>query len=168
MPPAVPGGKDGGRFVVEGARSPAAGARLPYLLMNSATPSPRRSRSAGFTLIEVMVVILIIGLLVSVVMPNLDFIWGDAQERKAKIDVKQIHEAASLYQKMKGKLPENLTDLAQKDEKGNSMLAELPQDPWNNDYKLVVETQTKWKVVSYGPDGSEGGGDDISSVKEEN
>ena len=47
------------------------------------------------------------------------------------------------------------------------MLAELPQDPWNNDYKLVVETQTKWKVVSYGPDGSEGGGDDISSVKEE-
>ena len=44
-----------------------------------------------------MVVILIIGLLVSVVMPNLDFIWGDAQIRKAKIDVKQIHEAASLY-----------------------------------------------------------------------
>lgn len=136
--------------------------------MNSAPPSSRRSRSAGFTLIEVMVVILIIGLLVSVVMPNLDFIWGDAQIRKAKIDVKQIHEAASLYQKMKGKLPENLTDLSQKDEKGQSMLAELPQDPWNNDYKLVVETQTKWKVVSYGPDGSEGGGDDISSVKEEN
>ena len=80
-----------------------------------------------------MVVILIIGLLVSVVMPNLDFIWGDAQIRKAKIDVKQIHEAASLYQKMKGKLPENLTDLSQKDEKGQSMLAELPQDPWNND-----------------------------------
>lgn len=128
----------------------------------------RRPHEAGFTLIEIMVVLLIIGLIVSVVVPNLDFIWSDSQQRSAKINVKQIHDAASLYQKMKGKLPEDLSVLTQKDEKGNSFLAELPQDPWNNDYKIVIESPTKWKVISFGPDGSEGGDDDISSVKEEN
>ena len=128
----------------------------------------RRPHEAGFTLIEIMVVLLIIGLIVSVVVPNLDFIWSDSQVRSAKINVKQIHDAASLYQKMKGKLPEDLSALTQKDEKGNSFLAELPQDPWNNDYKIVIEGPTKWKVISFGPDGSEGGDDDISSVKEEN
>ncbi|MBL8737614.1 MAG: type II secretion system protein GspG [Planctomycetes bacterium] len=132
------------------------------------TPRPRRPHEAGFTLIEIMVVLLIIGLIVSVVVPNLDFIWSDSQQRSAKINVKQIHDAASLYQKMKGKLPEDLSVLTQKDEKGNSFLAELPQDPWNNDYKIVIESPTKWKVISFGPDGSEGGDDDISSVKEEN
>lgn len=132
------------------------------------TPRSRRPHEAGFTLIEIMVVLLIIGLIVSVVVPNLDFIWSDSQQRSAKINVKQIHDAASLYQKMKGKLPEDLSVLTQKDEKGNSFLAELPQDPWNNDYKIVIESPTKWKVISFGPDGSEGGDDDISSVKEEN
>ncbi|MBL8736121.1 MAG: type II secretion system protein GspG [Planctomycetes bacterium] len=136
--------------------------------MNSATPSPRRSRSAGFTLIEVMVVILILGLLVTVVAPNLEFIWSDSQKSKAEFDVKAIHEGARYFQMKKGKLPESLTELTEKDEKGDSYIQELPRDPWNNEYRLVVETQRKWKIVSYGPDGSEGGGDDISSVKEEN
>lgn len=128
----------------------------------------RRPHEAGFTLIEIMVVLLIIGLIATVVVPNLDFIWRDSQERSARINVKQIHDAASLYQKMKGKLPEDLSVLTQKDEKGNAFLTELPQDPWNNDYKIVIESPTKWKIISFGPDGSEGGDDDISSVKEEN
>jgi len=128
----------------------------------------RRPHEAGFTLIEIMVVLLIIGLIVSVVVPNLDFIWGDSQIRKAKLDVKLLHDIARQYKMTKGKLPEDLTVLTQKDDKGGSLLTELPQDPWNNDYKLVVESQTKWKIISFGPDGAEGGDDDISSVKEEN
>lgn len=84
------------------------------------------------------------------------------QLRKARMDVKIIHEAVGIHQKRTGKLPPNLRDLR------DPLLGELPLDPWNNDYKLVIETSSKWKVVSWGPDGFEGGGDDISSVMEEN
>ena len=44
----------------------------------------RRPHEAGFTLIEIMVVLLIIGLIVSIVVPNLDYILGDANARTAK------------------------------------------------------------------------------------
>ena len=132
------------------------------------TPRPRRPHEAGFTLIEIMVVLLIIGLIVSVVVPNLDFIWSDSQIRKAKIDLKMLHDIARQYKMTKGKLPEDLQVLTQKDDKGQALLVELPQDPWNNDYKMVIDSPTKWKIISFGPDGTEGGDDDISSVKEEN
>lgn len=167
MPPAVPAGKDGPRFVVEATRSPTAGARLPYLLMNSATQSSRRHRSAGFTLIEVMVVILILGLLATVVAQNVTGLFTESQDGKAKLDLKALHDATRYYQMTKGKLPESLSVLKEKDAKGVSYIDELPQDPWNNDYRLVVESPKNWKIISYGPDGSEGGGDDLSSVKEE-
>jgi len=134
--------------------------------MNSA-PKSRRHRSAGFTLIEVMVVILILGLLATVVAQNVSGLFTESQEGKAKLDVKALHDATRYYQMTKGKLPESLSELQEKDAKGVSFIDELPQDPWSNEYKLVVETPRKWKIVSYGPDGSEGGGDDISSVKEE-
>lgn len=130
-------------------------------------PRPARLLEAGFTLIEVMVVILIIGLIVSVVVPNLDFLWKDAQEKKAGIDVKQIHDAVSYYEKGKGKLPDDLSVLTQKDDKGLALLTELPKDPWQNPYRLVVDSQTQWKVVSLGPDRTENTADDIASVRSE-
>lgn len=130
-------------------------------------PRPARLLEAGFTLIEVMVVILILGLIVSVVVPNLDFLWQDAREKKAGIDVKQIHDAVSYYEKGKGKLPDDLSVLAQKDDKGLALLTELPNDPWQNPYKLVVDSQTQWKVVSLGPDRTENTADDIASVRSE-
>ena len=130
------------------------------------TPSRSRHQAAGFTLIEIMVVVLIIGLIMSVVVPNLDFIWGDQQKKKAEIDTKAIANAVQMYKMSKGKLPEELTVLQEKNDKGESMLSELPQDPWGNDYKLIVNNPTDWKVISWGPDGAEGGDDDIASKKE--
>jgi general secretion pathway protein G len=100
----------------------------------------RRPHEAGFTLIEIMVVLLIIGLIVSIVVPNLDY--GNRP-------------------------PEDLTVLTQKNEKGEALLTELPRDPWGNEYKIVIDTPTKWKVISFGPDGNENTEDDISSVTEE-
>ena len=114
-----------------------------------------------------MVVLLIIGLIVSVVVPNLDFLWNDAQEKSAAINCKQIHDAASYYEKAQGKLPEDLSVLTQKDDKGRALLTDLPNDPWQSPYKLVVDSPTKWKVISFGPDRAENTADDIASVRSE-
>lgn len=127
----------------------------------------RRRHEAGFTLIEIMVVLLIIGLIVGIVVPNLDFLWKDAQERSAEVNTKQIHDAASYYEKAKGKLPDDLSVLTQKDDKGRALLVELPNDPWQNPYKLVVDTPTEWRVISFGPDRTENTADDIASVRRE-
>ena len=128
-------------------------------------PRPTRLLEAGFTLIEGMVVILILGLIVSVVVPNLDFLWNDAQEKTAGIQAKRIREAVSYYQKGKGKLPDDLSTLTQKDDKGMALLTELPNDPWQSPFKLVVDSQSQWKVVSFGPDRTENTADDIASVR---
>ena len=112
-----------------------------------------------------MVVILILGLIVSVVVPNLDFLWNDAQEKTAGIQAKRIREAVSYYQKGKGKLPDDLSTLTQKDDKGMALLTELPNDPWQSPFKLVVDSQSQWKVVSFGPDRTENTADDIASVR---
>lgn len=105
-------------------------------------------------------------------LPDADFSMCEGDEflqlRKARMDVKIIHEAVGIHQKRTGKLPPNLRDLTTQDGHRDPLLGELPLDPWNNDYELVIETSSKWKVVSWGPDGSEGSGDDISSVNEEN
>jgi len=130
-------------------------------------PRPARLLETGFTLIEVMVVILILGLIVSVVVPNLDFLWNDAQEKTAAIQAKRIHEAVSYYEKGKGKLPDDLSVLTQKDDRGQALLSELPNDPWQNPFKLVVDSQSQWMIVSFGPDRTENTTDDITSVRSE-
>lgn len=89
------------------------------------------------------------------------------QVHKAKTDVKVLQEAVGTYQKRSGRLPSGLLELTAQDGRRDPLISELTMDPWNNDYQLVIETPSKWKVVSWGPDGSEGGGDDISSEKEE-
>lgn len=87
---------------------------------------------------------------------------AEAKERLAKgaLDVKQLAEAARLYQMMKGSLPESLALLAEKDAAGDSFLAELPKDPWGNDYVLRAEGR-RFQVVCAGPDGTFDTEDDI-------
>lgn len=130
-------------------------------------PRSTRRHEAGFTLIEIMVVLLIIGLIVGIVVPNLDFLWKDAQQRSAEINCKQIHDAASYYEKVQGKLPDELSVLTKKDDQGRALLVDLPDDPWQSPYKLVVDSPTKWKVISFGPDRTENTADDLASVQNE-
>ncbi|HEB51857.1 MAG TPA: type II secretion system protein GspG [bacterium] len=133
--------------------------------MDAKTQSDRsRAAERGFTLVEIMVVIVILGLLATLVVPNIMGASDEAKEGKARSDVKMIAEHVRGYYVKHGRLPETLEDLVTKDERGRSELEELPPDPWDTPYELVEgETSREFEVVSCGPDRSLGTDDDISS-----
>ncbi|MBL8728836.1 MAG: type II secretion system major pseudopilin GspG [Planctomycetes bacterium] len=126
--------------------------------------SPTRPAEAGFTLVEIMVVIVILGLLATLVAKNVIGASDEARLTKAQTDVRQIADGVRSYRAKNGKLPDSLEVLATKDDRGRSELEELPKDPWGNDYYLREgDRPMDWEVISWGPDGSEGTDDDVSS-----
>ena len=130
-------------------------------------PSISRTESraeAGFTLVEIMVVVVILGLLATLVVQNVMGASDTAREKKALSDVRTIADAVRMYRVKNGKLPDSLDVLATKDEKGGSEIEELPKDPWDHDYILRQgDRPNEFEVISIGPDGSENTDDDISS-----
>ena len=122
-----------------------------------------RTTQRGFTLVEIMVVIVILGLLATLVVPNIMSASEEAKEGKALSDVKMIAGAVRLYSAKRG-FPESLEDLVTPDEKGRTELTELPDDPWGTEYELVEGDRPQdFEVVSCGPDKSLDTEDDISS-----
>ncbi len=86
------------------------------------------------------------------------------KRRKAEMDVTLIAAAVRAYYARRGKLPESLAVLAQKDDRGRSEIDELPDDPWGRGYELREgEHGHDWEVVSAGADGKSGTEDDVSS-----
>jgi len=130
-------------------------------------PSISRTESraeAGFTLVEIMVVVVILGLLATLVVQNVMGASDTAREKKAMSDVRTIADAVRMYRVNNGKLPDSLDVLATKNEKGRSEIEELPKDPWDHDYILHPgDRPNEFEVISMGPDGSENTEDDISS-----
>jgi general secretion pathway protein G len=133
--------------------------------MNRKTSSPAaRTAEHGFTLIEIMVVIVILGLLATLVVPNVIGASDEAKEKTARANIASIASAVKMYRVTNGKLPDTLDVLVEKDERGRSQLEELPKDPWGNEYMLREgDRPGEWEVISMGMDGSEGTEDDISN-----
>lgn len=133
--------------------------------MNRKTPAaPVRPSEAGFTLVEIMVVIVILGLLATLVVQNVVGASDEARAQTAKTNCTNIAAAVRLYRAKKGTLPDSLEALVTKDEKGNSYLEELPKDPWGHDFELRTgDTPNDWEVISPGVDGASGTDDDISN-----
>lgn len=130
--------------------------------MKRKTPM-RRPRHAwhksqrGMTLIEIMVVLVILGMIMGAVGYNVMGQMRDANIRTAGLDVKAIANAVEMYQiKNSGRLPDSLSVLVPNE------IREIRKDPWGNDY-VYVKQGDSFEVYSYGPDKSQGGGDDISS-----
>jgi len=119
------------------------------------------SRSAGFSLAELMVVIVIIGLLATVVVPNVVSKLGTASVTKAKADITNISKAVEEFQTNNaGRLPDSLEVLVEKDEFGASYLKQtvVPRDPWGNEYIFEPDGNgSTFLIWSYGADGSQGG-----------
>ncbi len=123
----------------------------------------------GFTLVEIMVVVIIIGMLAMLVAPSVLGQQAEAQVEKAKTDLNTIHETIALYLLKHNRVPDSLDALIVEDERGMVYLEgyeEAPQDPWGNAYEIrSLEGYRKYEVISYGQDGEPDTDDDLSSMK---
>jgi general secretion pathway protein G len=122
-------------------------------------------RSAGFTLIEIMVVIVILGVLATLVVPRIMGRPDEARAAAAKNDVRQIMNALKMYQLDNGKFPatdQGLQALVTRPANGaanwKGYLEKLPVDPWGKPYQyLSPGIRGEVDVFSFGADGQQGG-----------
>lgn len=128
----------------------------------------RRSRCvSGFTLIEMMVVLVIIGVLAALVVPNVFDRAEEARVTAARTDVNQLMQALRLYRLDNQRFPtaeQGLSALVKKPEVGpipplwRPYLDKLPTDPWGHAYQyLAPGLHADVDVLSWGADGQTGG-----------
>jgi len=122
----------------------------------------RKKRQAGFSLIELMVVVAIMATLATVA--SLFFLGAtdDADIAKARTEIKALKGAVTQYMlKNNRQLPNSLEEVAQYMDP-----PKIPKDPWGNNYIYQKEGTRKFVIMSYGADGAPGGegvNGDISS-----
>ncbi len=115
----------------------------------------------GFTLIELIVVITIIGILAAAVAFNAPGWILRAKKKRAEADIVNLEKAASAYgMDRNGNLPESLEQLADPD-KEDRLLTEIPLDPWGQPYEYRKEGSRPW-IGSLGPSPDDPS-DDITS-----
>jgi general secretion pathway protein G len=126
----------------------------------------RRSSQAGFTLVEILVVITIIGLIMALVGPRVLNYLGESKAKAAKIQIESFSSALDLYYLDLGRYPssnEGLTALT----RGNNAPGwngpylrggVLPNDPWGHGYIYRSPGErAPYEIISLGSDGQEGG-----------
>lgn len=94
----------------------------------------------GFTLIELMIVLAIIGILITIAQPNLKYAIVRAKEAVLKENLFQIRDAIDQYYADNGKYPDTLADLVNKEDPSRSYLRDIPKDPFTNSADWISVT----------------------------
>lgn len=139
--------------------------------MNASSQRAEKRVRSGFTLIEVLLVVVIIGILVGVAIPRLGGRVRQAQIAAAEADINNIGMALRLYEVDNGTYPPSLQGLitspgGAKNWRGPYLEKGMPKDPWGNDYIYQSpgsHNPHSYDLHSMGPDGADGGTDDISN-----
>ena len=128
--------------------------------MSAAISTVGRSQR-GFTLIEIMVVVVIIGLLAAIIAPNVIGNIDKALVTRTQGDIRSIETALNLYRLDNFRYPtsdEGLQALVAGSGEGKNYLSRVPSDPWSNPYLYAYPGQQReFDVYSYGADGQQGG-----------
>ena len=132
-----------------------------------------KNRQRGFTLIEIMLVVTIIGILAAVVLPRLVGRTEQARKTAAKLQIENISLALETFEMDNGRFPTSSEGLKAlivkpynvKNWNGPYLKKGVGADPWGNGYMYVYPGLhgTDYDLYSYGPDGKEGGDDDITN-----
>ena len=132
----------------------------------------QKRHASGFTLIEILIVVIILGILASLVIPRLAGRTEEARREAAKADIEGgIALALDLYEADNGRYPIQLEDLIHqpadaKKWKGPYLKKGLPKDPWGNSYRYQAPGSNNpsfYDLSSSGADGEDGAGDDITN-----
>ncbi len=139
-------------------------------------PSYSLSKQRGFTLIEVMVVVMILGILAALVVPNIMSRPDEARIVKAKQDIRALEAALKLYKLDNFRYPttdQGLEALVNKPDtspepknwKSDGYIDRLPADPWGVDYQyLSPGSHGNIDIFSLGPDGELGGEENNADI----
>jgi len=128
----------------------------------------------GFTLIELMIVVVILGLLATMVMPKVLDKPEQARRTKAKVDIRAMQSALALFKTDTGRFPTTAEGLgvlvANPGIRGYSAegyLERVPLDPWGNKYLYLSPGvhHKDYDLVSYGKDGEPGGTGDNADIE---
>ena len=123
----------------------------------------------GFTLIEIMVVVVILGILAAIVVPNIMDAPDKARVAKAKQDIQQMESALELYkldnyvypstqQGLEALVAQPSGEPPARNWKPGGYIKTLPKDPWGNDYQyLNPGTHGEIDIFTLGADGKPGG-----------
>jgi general secretion pathway protein G len=134
----------------------------------------RRTKENGFTLVELMLVVTIIGILAGAVLLNISGQSKRAKIQRAKSDIASISSALSLYEMAVGDYPDELKDLVEDPGEqgwdGPYVTKKNFLDPWGNEYQYQYPGSSRgveYDLYSLGPDQQDGSDDDIGNWEEE-
>lgn len=141
---------------------------------NAVTSRPAASaRANGFTLLELLVVLVVLGLLVSIVAPRYFSQLGKSEVTTAQTQLASIAKALDLYRVDVGRYPSTEQGLAaltvapanEARWRGPYLQKAAPTDPWGHPYLYKAPGERgEFELISYGKDGVAGGTDDNADI----
>lgn len=140
---------------------------------NTSIRGARGSSSRGFTLMELLVVLAILGLLMSLVGPQVLKSLGGAKTKTALIQIRDVEQALEMYKLDVGRYPNNEQGLAALVNKpgaapgwnGPYLKSDVPADPWNGPYVYKYPgDRGELDIYTLGQDGSPGGDGEDADV----
>lgn len=122
---------------------------------------------AGFTLVELMVVIAILAILASVVGVNVLGAFGEGNRAAAKSQIQSLRDAVVMYKLEHHKMPPDLNALVNNSKRNYLNQSTVPKDPWGHDY-VYQQNGSEFTIITYGADGSQGGEGENADISSDN